>query len=386
MKRLGLILAAGLFFAGCEDATRPDAVAVSPDVTPTGASGGYEMIDLGTLGGTWSVAIAINNRGQVAGQSETATGEVKFFLWENGVMTDLGPPGGADPRAENWTRAINARGQVIGRYETGPDKRAFVWDNGVWTDLGPPGESSQAVAINDRGQVVGSGGQTGAFLWENGVLTDLGTLEWAADINARGQVVGWNWSPSEQHAFLWENGVMTDLGHLGGNRSEAVAINNRGQVVGNSETATGEKRPFLWENGVMTDLGAPSVPSGAKDINERGQVIGDSVPGQPGRAFLWENGVTTDLGSLGGIWVSAWDINERGQVTGVSATGTGDDFHAFVWADAVMTDLGPPGNPSAALAINERGQMVGLIFTGPGECGVYSESQRCRATLWTPKN
>lgn len=264
MKRLGLILAAGLFFAGCEDATRPDAVAVSPDVTPTGASGGYEMIDLGTLGGTWSVAIAINNRGQVAGQSETATGEVKFFLWENGVMTDLG--------------------------------------------------------------------------------------------------------------------------HLGGNRTEAVAINNRGQVVGNSETATGEKRPFLWENGVMTDLGAPSVPSGAKDINERGQVIGDSVPGQPGRAFLWENGVTTDLGSLGGIWVSAWDINERGQVTGVSATGTGDDFHAFVWADAVMTDLGPPGNPSAALAINERGQMVGLIFTGPGECGVYSESQRCRATLWTPKN
>jgi probable HAF family extracellular repeat protein len=40
------------------------------------------MIDLGTLGGTYSYAITINERGQVLGYSFTASGEFHAFLWE----------------------------------------------------------------------------------------------------------------------------------------------------------------------------------------------------------------------------------------------------------------------------------------------------------------
>jgi len=40
---------------------------------------------------------------------------------------------------------------------------------------------------------------------------------------------------------------MTDLGTLGGNFSGPVAINDRGQVVGYSTTASGELHAFLWE-------------------------------------------------------------------------------------------------------------------------------------------
>jgi probable HAF family extracellular repeat protein len=69
---------------------------------------------------------------------------------------------------------------------------------------------------------------------------------------------------------------MTDLGTLGGNFSEAIRINDRGQVVGYSMTASGMLHAFLWEDGQMTSLTAQSgeLYSVASDINNRGQMVG----------------------------------------------------------------------------------------------------------------
>jgi probable HAF family extracellular repeat protein len=91
-------------------------------------------------------------------------------------------------------------------------------------------------------------------LFDDGVMTDLGTLPGgdsssATGINDRGQVVGFsNTASADTHAFLFENGAMVDLGTLpGGRSSRAFGINNRGQVVGSSSSATS---PFnhaaLW--------------------------------------------------------------------------------------------------------------------------------------------
>jgi probable HAF family extracellular repeat protein len=91
-------------------------------------------------------------------------------------------------------------------------------------------------------------------------ITDLGTLpggdlSLAYGINNRGQVVGFSYTASGlPRAFLWEDGEMTDLGTLpGGADSSAWGINNRGQVVGASATASGAAHAFLWEDGEMTD-------------------------------------------------------------------------------------------------------------------------------------
>src|SRR5215211_3619078 len=101
-------------------------------------------------------------------------------------------------------------------------------------------------------------------------ITDLGMLPGggdfefsfsrANDINNRGQIVGSSMTASTNtHAFLWEKGKMTDLGTLPGGGefgfSVASGINNRGQVVGFSTTAFRENHAFLWEKGKITDLG-----------------------------------------------------------------------------------------------------------------------------------
>jgi probable HAF family extracellular repeat protein len=192
-------------------------------------------------------------------------------------------------------------------------------------------------------------------------ITDLGTLGGASSkafgINQRGDVVGQSeTADGRTHAFLSRNGRMTDLGTLPfDDDSVAYGINRSGAVVGYSQHS--RPRATLDENGTQSFVGLlPGARfSYAYAINSNGDVVGES-----GHAFLYQDGTMIDLGTLGGYGSAARGINDDGAIVGESITANGDT-HAFLFEDGTMTDLGtlPGDDESVAYGINDSEAIVG---------------------------
>ena len=172
--------------------------------------------------------------------------------------------------------------------------------------------------------------------------------------------------------------TLVSLGSLGGETSQALAINARGDVVGDSSRADGSTHGFLWRNGKIADLGV--LPGGdfssARDVNQRGEITGVSgIDGGERSAVVWRNGQIRALGTLPGGQVSiGLAINDGGTVVGVSQSSDGN--RAFAWQNGTMRDLGllPGGSFSLARGINNRGVIVGQAD---------AEDGTVHATRWT---
>ena len=294
----------------------------------------YTITDLGTLGGEWSTARAINNWGVVVGASELPDGSPHAFLWQEGAMTDLGTLGGVESSAA----AINDSGQICGgAYRANGHVEAYVWQDGVMTGLGSFGQSSDADDINNLGQITGwtdvlYGSRT-AYLWQGGSMATIGLVSSGA-VNDAGQVVGQIEVGLRKYAGLWENGTGTSLGSLGGYWSMAHDLTESGVVVGHSEIPGGETRAFLWENGVMGELPTLAADSCAYGVNEMRQIVGDSYASGHYAAVLWQDGTICRLADLlvnGSGWRvdRALDINDRGQIVGYGIAPNGQK-HAFL--------------------------------------------------------
>jgi probable HAF family extracellular repeat protein len=300
------------------------------------------VVDLGTLGHDVSFAVAVNDKRQVIGWiADNFTPFRAPFIWEDGVMRELTagpdlfvldardiddrgrivgsgadvvtsrgvallwevdgrvirlptPPGDLDCGAE----AINHRGDVVGTCLTqdGADFRfhAVLWREDTVIDLGAAGggEQTVAIAINDRGAVLGAfrnpdGSIGGGFVWTDGLLTRLDPALFVADLNDRGQIAGTTRLSGPFTAFILDRTTIVPLPILAGAVGCAGAAINRHAAVGGSCILT----PVVWVDGRVRALPTLSeFAAGVNDVNDRGDAVGYSTAPSPdnnSRAVLW---------------------------------------------------------------------------------------------------
>jgi len=255
-------------------------------------------------------------------------------------------------------------------------------------DLGGLGASwSYAVGVNTSGDIVGmsedsnyvsrptvwpADGSAPRFLWS---VDDGGYMGSSAEaINTAGDVVGMADNGIGQGPTLWpaDGGAPRNLGSLPGTSSMVRAINDAGDVVGESTLPDGTaSRATLWTlGGLPRELASLDQQSSAWAINSSGTIVGVSYSSGGSKATLWPagGGAPRDLGSPpSATWCSAQGINDGGDVVGSCQGAVGVPAGAILW----KADGSPPRyletSGGDAMAINNAGDIVGSIRVGAGD-------------------
>jgi probable HAF family extracellular repeat protein len=322
----------------------------------------YDVTDLGSLGHPQgSGVVSLNGRGASAGYAFVAGSPyVHAMLNRYGTVLDLGTLGGT----QSLARSVNQLGWVVGwAYRQGSNtQQAFLWRDGTMQALGDfGGGRSDASAVNEDGVVVGSAytAQTHehAFWWKDGVMTDMGTLggttSRAYDVNSRHIICGMS-SPTlgRYHAFVAKPGEpMQDLGTLGGEAAHAYAINDLDEIVGWSYLSESSPESRAWR---FRGLGLEPLPTlggvygAAFGINNLGDIVGAASDRREAqRAVLWRAEQIYDLNTLiapsaGWVLTRAWDIDDQGAIVGEGLRN--GEPRGFL-----LTPSGTTGAPGAAL-------------------------------------
>jgi probable HAF family extracellular repeat protein len=376
----------------------------------------YLITDLGPTGSPFASANGINNSGVIPGNAAAPDGTQHAVLWYKGQLMDISKPGLGGPNSGAFS--VNESGLVLVQAESSakdPNNENFcgngtglqclpaLWQNGVMTPLPLLGGNNGTVGnVNNRGEasgtaenatvdpdcptgksVSGLGPQVLDYvpvIWgpKPGAIRQLSllpgdTVGFAFGINDNGQAAGMSGTcantqlpgpAAAAHAVFWDSdGSVLDLGNLGGTSNPAVlgegnvalAINNRGEVVGTSSLHDNvNHHPFVWTPKTgMEDLGVldgDNIGAGLA-INSQGDIVGasvkgpDPITGSP-RAALWTNGEKFDLNALALpgsplYLLTACGIDDSGQIVGFGADQDGN-VHGFLATPAQTKAVAGP--------------------------------------------
>ncbi len=318
--------------------------------------GASPPVDLGTLGGTFSQANAVNLTQFIVVGSASLSGDSNTHAFR-GVgqqpLQDLGtlPLDPTTPTGNSIANAVMLLGGVAG-----------TSDIDITDQFGDLNRYQHA------------------FLYTKGAMGDLGTLggsqsfgNAAAGLGSYVVVAGAAYlnGDAATHAFLWSasNSTMTDLGTLsGGTNSAALAVSGSGTVGGNSDSSDGTTHAVTWVGTTIKDLGTLGGSfATVTAVNDYGVPVGFGflAGDEVARAFVGTS--LAKLGNLGGSQTQANAINDLEVVVGSSNTKGDADVHAFYWTKkSGMVDLNtllPTGSPwdlQSATSIALDGTVVGV--------------------------
>lgn len=309
----------------------------------------YWLTPLGHLPGYSStLPVALNQAGVVLCQASGANLPTRSFLWSPDNQIDLGALSGGDTRAYD----LDDEGHVVGA-DISPEgvSSPVRWEAGQAEVLPllPGYVGGEARALDNDGRIAGdlidAHGGHHACLWEHDAVSLLPDapgrpFSHAQGMNNLGQVVGSTYAvydpPTPGHAgqgraALWRDGEVIDLGVTPGySASEANAINDAGDVVGNSRESPGYSEAFRWRAGEFRRIRTRNSTLAA--INNPGRVVGTGMEfveygNYRSMAWWWSS---EDLGApfLNTIANSGYDyslraataINDAGQITVTSGS------------------------------------------------------------------
>lgn len=279
-------------------------------------AGGPTFTTIDPPGAVFSIAVDINDSGQIVGRYQDTAGINHGFLLSNGVYSPFDVPG-----ASGFTGAvgINSKGQIVGSYLLNNVGHSFLLSGGTFTTIDPPaGHGSGANGINRNGDIVGSYAQN--------ILFSPNT----AATNGNG------------HGFLLRNGVFTTIDFPGATYTEAWKIDDAGNIIGRYQTGDGKYHIYLLSNGTFT-----SIPD---------------VPGAVQTAFF-EVGGLNRYGDMAASYCSStpcpWGFQGFFKTTGI--------VHGFLLNGGVYTTIDFPGaTATGAFALNSFDDIVGAYIDANG--------------------